>query len=318
MVKEAGMRSKILSLAVVLFGLFTAPGWAHSAHAAAEQKRADVAGGTARGTLYKVQHQGQTAYLFGTIHIGHPAFYPLDAQTMKALSESVRLLVEFDSRNTAAVMDAMARYAFYPNGERIDPYLSVRTKQQLRRTLPRFGLTFDKVASMKPWMVANLLIGLDAERDGLSLQLGTEMFLLDFAARKGLEVLELESADYQLALFDSMPPAHQEIYLQETLTEIDTGEANRKAQQLIAAWQRADAKVFRALYKELMAEKSLSAGFMRTVLLDQRNVSMASTIDTLLERKGTSFVAVGLLHLIGEKGLPELLRRRGYAVQKLH
>lgn len=307
------MRSKILSLAIALFGLFTASSWADPVHASGH-----AADSTARGTLYKVQHQDKTAYLFGTIHIGHTAFYPLDAQTMKALSESVRLVVEFDSRNTPAVMDAMARYAFYPNGERIDPHLSVRTKQQLRRTLPRFGLSFDKVASMKPWMIANLLIGMDAERDGLSLQLGTEVFLLDFAARHAMEVVELETADYQLALFDTMPSAHQEIYLQETLDEITSGEANRKTQELIRAWKKADGKVFRTLYKELMAEKSLSAGFMRTVLLDQRNVEMASKIDTLMERKSTSFFAVGLLHLIGDKGLPELLRKRGYAVQKLH
>jgi uncharacterized protein YbaP (TraB family) len=313
MVKESGMRSKILSLAIALFGLWIAPAWAEPVHA--DRLAADDA---ARGTLYKVQHQDKTAYLFGTIHIGHTAFYPLDAQTMKALSSSARLVVEFDSRNNGAVMDAMARYAFYPNGERIDSYLSVRTKQQLRRTLPRFGLSFDKVASMKPWMIANLLIGMDAERDGLSLQLGTEIFLLDFAARHALEVVELETADYRLALFDAMPPAQQEIYLQETLDEIASGEAKRKTQQLIQAWQKADGKVFRVLYKELMAEKSLSAGFMRTVLLDQRNVAMASKIDTLLQRNGPSFVAVGLLHLIGDKGLPELLRKRGYAVQKLH
>jgi uncharacterized protein YbaP (TraB family) len=315
MVKESGMRSKIFSLAIVLFGLLTASVWAH---AAAERKPADAVDGKARGTLYKVQHQGKTAYLFGTIHIGHPAFYPLDTQTMKALSESARLVVEFDSRNNAAVMDAMARYAFYPNGERIDSYLSVRTKQHLRRTLPRFGLTFEKVASMKPWMIANLLIGMDAERDGLSLQLGTEMFLLDFAVRHGLEVVELETAEYQLALFDAMPPAQQEIYLQETLAEIASGEARRNTQQLIQAWQNADGKVFRVLYKELMAEQSYSASFMRTVLLDRRNVEMAARIDTLLERNGTPFIAVGLLHLIGDKGLPELLRKRGYAVQKLH
>jgi uncharacterized protein len=306
------MRNKLIFLAIALFVAVAGP-----TQVAAKQAGTSTAS-THRGTLYKVEHQGKQLYLFGTIHIGHPAFYPLDAQTMKALSSSARLVVEFDSRNTAAVTDAMARYAMYPHGERIDPYLSVRTKQQLRRTLPRFGLSFDKVAGMKPWMIANLLIGMDAERDGMSLQSGTEIFLLDFAAQQGLEVLELETAEYQLALFDAMPAALQEVYLRETLDEIGSGESHRKAQELIRAWQKADSKVFSALYKELMAEKTFSADFMRTVLLDRRNVDMASKIDTLLERNGASFVAVGLLHLIGDKGLPELLRKRGYTVQKLH
>lgn len=307
------MRIKLVFLAIALFTALTGPALAESKSA----KQASTPD-TSRGALYQVEHQGKRLYLFGTIHIGQPAFYPLDAQTMKALSSSARLVVEFDSRNIPAIMDAIARYAMYPQGERIDSYLSVKTKQQLRRTLPRFGLTFDKVAGMKPWMIANMLIGMDAERDGLSLQLGTEAFLLDFAQRQGLEVLELESADYQLALFDSMPPTQQELYLQETLDEIGNGEAMRKTQQLIKAWQQSDDKAFRASYQELMAEQSLSADFMRTVLLDRRNVDMAAKIDALSERNGTSFVAVGLLHLIGDKGLPELLRRRGYTVRKLH
>jgi uncharacterized protein len=315
MVKESGMRSKILSLAIALFGLFTASAWAQ---AAADRKPVDAADRTARGTLYKVQHQGKTAYLFGTIHIGHPAFYPLDTQTMKALSESTRLVVEFDSRNNAAVMDALARYAFYPNGERIDAYLSVRTKQALRRTLPRFGLTFDKVAGMKPWMIANLLIGLDAQRDGMSLELGVENFLLEFANRSSKEVIELETADYQLALFDSMGRREQETYLQETLDEISSGEAQKKTEHLIRGWRTADSKLFEASLRELIAEKSYSAEFTRTVLLRQRNSEMAPRIATLLNEDGTSFIAVGLLHLVGEAGLPALLRKRGYSVQKLH
>lgn len=307
------MRIKLALFAIALFHALTGPVLAD-----AKPPKATKPAVTHRGALYQVEHEGRRVYLFGTIHIGHAAFYPLDAQTMKALSSSVRLAVEFDSRNMPAVMDAMARYAMYPQGERIDSHLSVRTKQQLRRTLPRFGLAFEKVAGFKPWMIANTLIGMDAERNGLSLQLGTEMFLLDFAQRHGLEVLELESADYQLALFDSLTPAQQELYLQETLDEISSGEAHRRTQQLVQAWKTADAKVFQALYEELMAEKSISADFMRTVLLDRRNVAMASKIDALLERNGASFVAVGLLHLVGEQGLPELLRRRGYTVKKLH
>ncbi len=307
------MRIKLVFLAIALFTALTGPVLAEP-----NTGKLASASGTHRGALYKVEHQGKQLYLFGTIHIGHPAFYPLDAQTMKALSSSARLVVEFDSRNLPAIMDAMARHALYPQGERVDAYLSVGTKQALRRTLPRYGLSFDKVAGMKPWMIANTLIGMDAERDGLSLQLGTEIFLQDFALRNGLEVLELESPEYQLALFNALSVPQQELYLQETLDELASGEAKRKTQQLFQAWQKADGKVFREFYKELVAEKSFSADFMRTVLLDQRNVEMAAKIDTLSELKGTSFVAVGLLHLMGDKGLPELLRKRGYTVKKLH
>ncbi|MEK1929112.1 MAG: TraB/GumN family protein [Pararhizobium sp.] len=37
----------------------------------------------------------------------------------------------------------------------------------------------------------------------------------------------------------------------------------------------------------------------------------------LLE-EGNAFIAVGALHLIGEKGLVELIRKQGYVMTRLH
>ena len=45
---------------------------------------------------------------------------------------------------------------------------------------------------------------------------------------------------------------------------------------------------------------------------------MAEKIAGLLNAPGSSFVAVGLLHLVGSKGVPALLQQRGYQVEKLY
>jgi hypothetical protein len=57
---------------------------------------------------------------------------------------------------------------------------------------------------------------------------------------------------------------------------------------------------------------------MQRVMPDQRNPNMAKQIETLLKNDKTSFVAVGALHLLGNKGVPALLQQRGYPVQKLY
>jgi uncharacterized protein YbaP (TraB family) len=44
---------------------------------------------------------------------------------------------------------------------------------------------------------------------------------------------------------------------------------------------------------------------------------MASKIEEFLKTGQTYFVVVGAGHLIGDKGIIELLRRKGYRVQQL-
>jgi uncharacterized protein YbaP (TraB family) len=45
---------------------------------------------------------------------------------------------------------------------------------------------------------------------------------------------------------------------------------------------------------------------------------MAKKIAGLLNVPGASFVAVGLLHLVGARGVPNLLMQKGYVVEKLY
>ena len=45
---------------------------------------------------------------------------------------------------------------------------------------------------------------------------------------------------------------------------------------------------------------------------------MAAQIDQLMGKGGVLFVGVGLLHLLGDNGLPQLLGQRGYLVERVY
>ena len=49
-----------------------------------------------RGALFKVQDASHTLYLFGTIHVGAPDFYPLEPTVTRALHEAGALALEID------------------------------------------------------------------------------------------------------------------------------------------------------------------------------------------------------------------------------
>jgi len=54
------------------------------------------------------------------------------------------------------------------------------------------------------------------------------------------------------------------------------------------------------------------------VLLGKRNPEMVANIERIMQQDQVAFVGVGLLHLVGDDGLPQLLKRRGYQVEQLY
>ena len=130
-------------------------------------------------------------------------------------------------------------------------------------------------------------------------------------------IVELESAELQLALFNTLKPEEQLQYLRENLDELERGTALDKSRELIKAWEKADIAAFEALMQQTLKDTSVSGRFLKQVLLDQRNPGMADKIVELMQQRGKSFVAVGLLHLLGEGSVPALLQKRGYVVERV-
>lgn len=324
------MRKKIIFALAVLSALFMTSARADLTLMQAEEAPAiakadevlEVASAlptrTQHGTLYRIRHHGNTAYLFGTIHVGKEDFFPLNAKAAQAFSRAGKLAVELDVRDSAAVQNAVIRHGLYAGGDTIDRHLSGECLRQLRRVLRKTDLPFWRIARMKPWLVANVLVNMMLEREGYLRSQGTESFLLAQAQAQSKSVLQLESADYQLSLYDGMTADQQERYLLENLQEIENGNALKNSRAMIEAWANGDSGAFEDYLRQSRADQTLASAFILRVLLGERNPEMASKVESLLRDEENSFVGVGFLHLVGEAGLPTLLRARGYAVEKIY
>jgi uncharacterized protein YbaP (TraB family) len=296
----------------------------HAAFVEAKQARSAAPSSQAqspiplRGTLYRIDYRGRSSYLFGTVHVGQAAFYPLEPQVTQALQQSERLALEVDIRNMAAFQQAILRYGMYPNGQTIEEHLPADELAQLKRALEGAGIPFENVARMKPWMVANVLLVQTMAQSGYPTEQGIEQYFLGVAAQQKKPVVELESAAYQLSLFDQLDDRQQQDYLRETMQDIADGSAIDKGVALIEAWSHADSAAMQAALDEMLNDDAVSSRFIERALLAQRNPRMADRIAAWLKSGKTTFVAVGTLHLLGKDGIPALLRQRGYAVQKLY
>ncbi|WP_313706876.1 TraB/GumN family protein [Massilia sp.] len=296
-----------------------------SEHAAAHAATAQHAEGPApvrarhQGGFYRISGHGRVAYLLGTVHVGQASFYPLAPEAQRVLAGADNLVVELDTGANEAFTQAVARHGRYPDGGDIRKRLAPETLARLSDALHAEGVSVASMAHLKPWLIANLLLSMRLEREGFRRSEGVEEQLLTQARRRGIKVVQLESADAQLALFDSMNDIESERYLRETLDGLADGSVLRKAGRIIEAWRTGEPAALDALLPEATAGGTTIADFTRRKLLGRRNADMAAHIDTLMTHGGgVIFVGVGLLHLLGDNGLPALLAQRGYLVERVY
>lgn len=276
------------------------------------------AGARRQSVLYKVTLGAKAAYLFGTIHVGARSLYPLADEVRQALNEANELILELDTRGEKAFAHAVLTHGSYRAGEHIKDFVSPATMERLTAMLHAQGMTVSSMAHMKPWLIANILTGLELQRGGLERSQGNESILLDFARTRGIPVTELESAAYQLELFDSLSPAQSENYLLESLAGLSDGSAMRKARATVNAWSSGNSHALDQLIPDAVSGDGVVASFTRQTLLGKRNPDMAARIEGIMRSGSTIFVGVGLLHLLGADGLPRLLSRRGYRVERMY
>jgi uncharacterized protein len=308
------MKNKISLIVIALLGFLTPFSYAENSAV----PNAPAVTVSHRGTLYRVSHKGNTSYLFGTIHVGKPEFYPLGTEVMQAFSKASKVAFEMDIDDAAAIQHGMQKYGIYSVGDSLKNHLPSDTLAKLKLALEKANLPLKSFMQLKPWVVADVLMMSELKQIGYVQQHGIEEFLLREAKQQKKQVIGLETADFQFSLFDGLSEQQQAQFLSEVLDEIEDGKARKDTDDLVNAWSKADAKELMRLMNETLSEKTVSSEFTQRVLLDQRNPGMATRIEGLLKHNKVTFVGVGLLHLIGDKGVPALLWQRGYAVELVY
>lgn len=272
-----------------------------------------------RGALFKVSANGHTMHLFGTIHLGQPDFYPLEKRISDAVTDASTLALEVDTESAKDQMPALIqRYGMRDPSRGAVTGMPPELKPALTRVLKQVNLDLGVTNVMQPWMVAVMLTVQQAQALGYSSELGTDVALARLARGANVKVVELESAGAQLQLFYGLPAADQWRLLGETVETIESGKARAETRKLVEAWGHADRAAFDVIVAELEADKTWSAKYTREVLLEQRNVLMTDKLVKLLASENKTVAAVGLLHLLGRRGLPEMLRARGLTVERIY
>jgi uncharacterized protein YbaP (TraB family) len=267
-----------------------------------------------RGLVFSARRGDAQIILLGSIHLGNAAVYPLRREILDAYRQADTLVVELDIDRVAPERMAawMTAHGMYPAGETLRDHLQPDTWERLGAYLRQAGLAPELFQQYRPGILVNLLTMSQLTQGGLSTELGIDQFFLNTARKDGKPVVELETAEDQLAILVSMPNA--DAMINATLDELN--HLDEASNALFDAWKRGDGI---ALEKEV--NKAFNLGDPATAefferIFTQRNRAMSERIDAMSREGNQLFVVIGAGHLLGEHGVAALLEQRGYLVQQ--
>ena len=272
-------------------------------------------GAAKKDFLWKAQSKNGAVFIFGSIHLAKPEFYPLPPVVEKSFNGSDALALEADPAQEAdpELQKRMLHAALYAGGDTLKQHLSKETYDLAAAEMKEIGLPIDQLDRVKPWFLALTFEILELQRLGYDPKYGIDRYFAG-KARGKKKIVELESFDYQLRLLNGFTDREQELFLLYTIRDMKT--MGRDLDLLINAWRTGDAKVMESLVTQTVNESpELLPVFEK--LFYRRNHEMADKIAGFLKSGNTYFVVVGAAHLTGRQGIIELLRAKGCKVEQM-
>lgn len=271
-----------------------------------------------RAFAWQVISDNATVYLLGSIHFADKSFYPLRQEIEDAFARSDNLVVELDVNkiDADAYNRLLSQKGLYKDGTTVRDVISEKTWQRLQQHLDQLNIDYETIKHYRPGMLVLTLSSMQAMQMGFDPQLGVDAHFLHEAMTSSKNIIALETLEQQFNLFLDIPDG--ELLLKETLYSLE--ESETMMADMVRYWKQGDeAGMSKLLFEEAVADYP-TFDKLYDSLLYERNRRMVSSIDAMLRQKTAQkmhyFVVVGSGHLIGQKGIVNLLKKSGYEVTR--
>jgi hypothetical protein len=265
-----------------------------------------------RGLLWRLTKEGVPAsHVYGTIHVSDARLAELPAAVRSRFDAAKSLMLEF-------VPDPYARERFleaamFLDRQTLAEKIGAQDFERAVEVLAPTGLSREVVNKLKPWGV--LLNLRNPRRAEVGAPLDSQ--LLELARARRLPLHQIEGVEEQIFTFDEFPMESQVALLKHSLAHRD--ELAELADRTLEAYLERDLAAIWRLREQFIArhpEIAPHQAVMTKRVVYDRSVVMAFRMQRQL-RRGDAFVALGALHLYGEKGVLALLEADGYRAERV-
>lgn len=276
--------------------------------------------------LYSISGKGngQKSYILGTYHFAPPSFCDSIPGLWKALDEVKQVcgeLVMADMANTENLTKFQSAMML-PEGVTLQ---SLMTEEEMGRlnTLCKeiMGTDFtnpliaNQLGKFTPGALYEQLIVMlyMSKTPNFNPNDAIDNYMQSKALEKGYEVTGFETIDEQInILFKSQTLERQKTLLMCFVDNRDF--MMQQTDDLTAAYFRQDLESIKTITDEKFNDACDSTEEEEELLISGRNANWAQKMPEMMSAKNTLFV-VGAAHLVGEKGVLQLMRDAGYVVE---
>ncbi|RCS22393.1 polysaccharide biosynthesis protein GumN [Phyllobacterium salinisoli] len=272
------------------------------------------------GLLWKVEKDGVApSYLFGTMHLADPRVANLLPEASRAYDASTTVAIEtveiLDPQAPAKAMAERPDLMMFTDGRTLEKLLPADKIDGVRAALAKRGVPLAAVSRMKPWMLTSMVAmpacEMARKKAGAAF---LDLKLAKDAKAQGKNVQGLETIVEQL---DAMASLSLDFHIKGLVETLALGSRlDDMYETMLVLYTKGRIGMIMPMLQSFAPDDGKPddgyAAFEQK-MIDARNAVMASRAVPILD-KGNAFIAVGALHLPGDKGLIERLRAKGYRI----
>ncbi len=263
----------------------------------------------AEPAMWVVKDADSTVYLLGTFHLTKPGMEWRSDKIDAALKDSGELWLEASENGDQAGLQMLVLQHGFDPQHPLSGKLSADDWAKTQSAAKLAGVSVGAIDQMRPWLAALTLVIAPLIKDGYDPNKGADKQLEASARGTHKVVKTFETPEQQVLLFSSLSQQSEITFLIQTLDEIAAG--TKYVDGMASAWLAGDTRALEVMTLEKMktgAPELYDAMFVR------RNLNWSDKIAAIMKGSGTSFVAVGAGHLVGDRSLPAILAERGFTV----
>jgi len=249
----------------------------------------------------------EPSYIYGTFHMMCPEDIVFSDAVKKALKYTKELYLELPLDDAAGMLKALDKMMMKDGKQLKDFY----TTEEYDRVKKFFKDSLNTSIGMMERMIPALAGALVYPKLlGCNISGGTETGLSKIVKEQKKPVKGLETFEFQLSIFNSIPYTEQ---AKELLKNVDNfTKSKQQADSLVKAYK---SQMITEMEKGFSnAEFGMAENL--EIMLYKRNENWAVQLPPLM-KEHSLFIAVGTGHLVGKRGLINLLREAGYTVKPL-
>jgi uncharacterized protein YbaP (TraB family) len=266
----------------------------------------------AESSVWKIQKGDSVIYLGGTCHLLRHSDFPLPAEFDKAYRESDSVVFETDlgEFNNLSAQQKLMSKTMYNDGSTVDKHLSSQTYKLLSDYCDANGIPLEALKKFKPPMIVVTIEAVELAKLNV-MQEGVDTYFYKLAKRDKKIVEGLETIDEQIDFLAGMGEGNEDAFVRYTIEDFKS--IQQQYESLVGAWKKGDT---RRLYDLMVADLKEMPKLYKTLLTD-RNKKWLPMIESYQKTGQKKFILVGVGHLVGPDGILEVLRQKGYKVEKL-